>query len=114
MGKKRGYHRAVKFGRWYPLADAARLAPRSPGVFQIRVADGLVDYPRGKSAMVHYQAAEDVGAAAAAFAAAHPAAAWWCRHTIEPEALAPADAVALAARLTREFAVRFGREPSPP
>jgi hypothetical protein len=103
----------VKFGRWYPLADAARLAPGGPGVFQVRVAEGLVDYPRGKSAMVHYEAAEDVCAAAVAFAARHPEQPWWCRHTIEPETLAPADAAALADRLRRDFAVRFGREPSP-
>lgn len=108
------YDGRVKFGRWYPLADAARLAPRGPGVFQVRVAEGLVDYPRGKSAMVHYQAADDVRTAAAAFAAAHPDQLLWFRHTIEPEILAAADATALAARLVRDFAVRFGREPSLP
>ena len=104
----------MKFGRWYPLADAARLAPVGPGVFQVRVADGLVDYPRGKSAMVHYQGAEDVRAAAAAFAARHPGSPWWCRHIIEPEALGPAAAAELAERLLREFATRFGHPPAPP
>lgn len=106
----------MKFGRWYPLADAARLAPGGPGVFQVRFAEGLVDYPRGKSAMVHYQAARDVRAAAATFAADHPeaTAAWWCRHTIEPDAMAPDEALALADRLVRDFTVRFGRAPAPP
>jgi hypothetical protein len=104
----------VKFGRWYPLADAARLAPGAPGVFQVRVAEGLVEYPRGKSAMVHYEAAGDVRAAAAAFAARFAGEPWWCRHTIEPEALAPDDARALGERLVRDFAARFGREPAPP
>lgn len=104
----------MKFGRWYPLADASRLAPGGPGVFQIRVADGLLDYPRGKSAMVHYEAATDVRAAAAAFAARHLGAPWWCRHTIEPDGLAAADAAALAARLLREFTSRFGSAPTPP
>ncbi len=104
----------MKFGPWYPLADVARRAPDAPGVFQVRVAEGLVDYPRGKSAMIHYAAADDVRAAAAAFAARHPEAPWWCRHTIEPESLAPADAAALAARLLRDFTARFGVAPSIP
>ena len=104
----------MKFGSWYPLAEAAQLAPAAPGVFQVRVAEGLVEYPRGKSAMIHYGFAEDVRAAAAAFAAAHPGVAWWCRHTIEPEALAPEDAQALAAKLLRDFTVRFGTPPSLP
>jgi len=108
------YDGRVKFGRWYPLADAARLAPGGPGVFQVRVAEGLVDYPRGKSAMVHYEAAGDVRAAAAPFAAAHPGQPWWCRHTTEPEILAAPEAAALVARLVRDFEVRFGREPSLP
>jgi hypothetical protein len=104
----------VKFGSWYPLADAARHAPGAPGVFQVRLAEGLIDYPRGKSAMLHYAAADDVRAAAAAFAADHPQAPWWCRHTIEPEALAPGDATALVERLLRDFLVRFGRAPAVP
>jgi hypothetical protein len=104
----------MKFGAWYPLAEAARNAPAGPGVFQVRVAEGLVDYPRGKSAMIHYEAALDVRAAAADFASRHVGAPWWCRHTIEPEALAPADAEALAARLLRDFTTRFGRAPAIP
>lgn len=104
----------MRFGSWYPLSDAAQIAPAAPGVFQVRVAEGLVDYPRGKSAMIHYEAALDVRAAATRFAAAHPGAPWWCRHTIEPEALAPADAEALAAKLLREFTVRFGTAPAIP
>lgn len=104
----------MKFGSWYPLAEAALCAPAAPGVFQVRVAEGLVEYPRGKSAMIHYEAALDVRAAAANFAAAHPGAPWWCRHTIEPASLAPADADALAAKLLRDFAVRFGTPPAIP
>lgn len=104
----------MKFGRWYPLADAAQLAPGAPGVFQVRIAEGLIDYPRGKSAMIHYAAADDVRAAATAFAAAHPGAPWWCRHTVEPEALAATTAVALAERLVRDFTTRFGQAPAVP
>lgn len=104
----------MRFGSWYPLAEAARNAPEAPGVFQVRVAEGLVDYPRGKSAMIHYAAALDVRAAAADFAAHHPDAPWWCRHTIEPEALAADEAEALAARLLRDFTARFGCAPGIP
>ena len=35
-------------------------AGRREGVLQLRVAEGLLDYPRGKSAMVHYEHARDV------------------------------------------------------
>ncbi len=100
----------ASFGRWYPLADAAAHAPAEPGVLQLRVARGLVDYPRGKSAMVHYQAADDLRAAALALAAAHRARDWLCRHTDGPVA-DPAD---LHARLTRTFADRFGQPPTVP
>lgn len=104
----------MKFGSWYPLAEVARNAPAGPGVFQVRVAEGLVDYPRGRSAMIHYEAAVDVRAAAADFAAHHRGAPWWCRHTIEPETLVPDEAEALAARLLRDFTTRFGRRPTIP
>jgi hypothetical protein len=60
---------SVRFCPWYPLADAAQHAPAAEGVLQIRLAHGLVDYPRGKSAMVHYEHATDVRAAALAVAA---------------------------------------------
>lgn len=102
----------MEFGRWYPLGDAATHAPAGPGVLQVRVRTGLVDYPRGKSAMVHYAATDDVRATAQALAAAHPGADWLCRHLID---LAdPAAAPAIAARLIRDFAARFGRAPTPP
>lgn len=98
------------FGRWYPLAVAAEHAPARPGVLQLRVATGLVDYPRGKSAMVHYAAAADLRAAAVALAAAHADVDWWCRHTDGPVD----DPPALLATLLRLFTDRFGRPPTPP
>lgn len=102
----------MEFGRWYPLAAAADHAPAAPGVLQVRVRTGLIDYPRGKSAMVHYQAAADVRAAADAIAAANPAADWLCRHLLAPTD--PAAASALAAKLIRDFTARFGRAPGAP
>ena len=101
---------APSFGRWYPLRLAAAHAPTGPGVLQLRVAAGLCDYPRGKSAMVHYQAADDVRTAALALAAAHPDVDWLCRHT-EGEV---ADPAALVADLLRMFTARFGTAPTPP
>jgi hypothetical protein len=96
--------RLVQFGRWYPLADAGDHAPASPGVLQLRVPAGLVDYPRGKSAMVLYAHAQDVRAAALALAAKHPD--LWCRHLIEVD---PAvDFAAFCAKLRGEFERRFG------
>lgn len=102
----------MQFGRWYPLAAAADHAPAAPGVFQIRTRSGLLDYPRGKSAMVHYQAAADVRAAACALAQAHPAADWLCRHLEDLDDTASAPAV--AQKLIRDFAARFGTPPALP
>ncbi len=74
----------MNFGPWSPL-HAASLPP-GPGVLQVRREHGLVVYPRGKSAMVCYAAAEDLQAAARALAAAHPEAAWLVRCNREPVA----------------------------
>jgi hypothetical protein len=101
----------MRFGPWYPLGDARDLAPAAEGVLQLRLASGLLDYPRGKSAMVHYAHAADVRAAALAWAAEHGAEGIVCRHLIEDEGGAPA---ALYARLTEEFIRRFGGPPRRP
>jgi len=100
----------ASFGRWYPLRDAARHAPAVAGVLQLRVAHGtLVDYPRGKSAMVHYAAAPDLRAAATTLAAAHADVDWLCRHTEG----AVDDPAALVAALLERFTARFGEPPRP-
>jgi hypothetical protein len=101
----------MRFGPWYPLADARDLAPAAEGVLQLRLAAGLLDYPRGKSAMVHYAHAGDVRAAAAAWAASHGADGIVCRHLIEDGGAAPA---VLYARLLDEFVRRFGASPRRP
>jgi hypothetical protein len=97
----------MNFGPWSPL-HAAQL-PSGPGVLQVRREHGLVVYPRGKSAMVHYAAAEDLRAAAAALAAAHPDAAWLVRCNRAPVV----DPEAAATRLIAEFVERFGAPPRP-
>jgi hypothetical protein len=104
----------MRFGPWYPLVEADRHAPATGGVFQVRIPDGLLDYPSGKSAMVHYEAAADLRAAIAAFRAAHPGATWLCRHTIEMTAADVAAAPDFHARLLRDFTARFGAGPRLP
>jgi hypothetical protein len=79
---------------------------------QVRLASGLVDYPRGKSAMVHYEHAASVRAAALAFAARHRGQALLARHLVEVED----DGVHVAwatiyAKVHGEFARRFGASP---
>lgn len=121
------YHRAVRFCPWYPLRDAAAHAPPSPNVLQVRLARGLRDYPRGKSAMVHYQLADDARAAAASLAARWPEAELLCRHMIEDlengdgaagavggEIADPGPAFWAAScdKLTAEFLRRFGALPT--
>lgn len=101
----------MRFCPWYPLAEAARHAPSGRGVLQVR-APALRRYPTGLSAMIHYELADDVRAAATRYAAAHPGE-WLCRHTIE---MTDADRDALDgfhARLVREFRARFGDAPRP-
>ena len=61
----------VQFGSWIPLGELLGAAPPSfasalpheAGLFQLRVEEGLLSYPQGKSAMVAYGAGSDVGAA---------------------------------------------------
>jgi hypothetical protein len=109
----------VNFCPWYALADAGAHAPSTPGVFQVRIARGLLDYPRGKSAMIHYGLGQDVRAAAQAFAAAHPGVDWLCRHAEELTAreralgLEAAFEAAFEA-LVGSFVQRFGTPPRLP
>jgi hypothetical protein len=102
----------VRFGPWYPLGEATTHAPAAEGVLQLRLADGLLDYPRGKSAMVHYAHAPDVRAAALAFAAGYTGPALVCRHLdLEGEVV---DLATFHAKVLGEFVNRFGSRPSPP
>jgi hypothetical protein len=101
----------VRFCPWYPLAEAAAHAPAAEGVLQLRLAEGLIDYPSGKSAMVHYEHAPDVRAAATQLAQRYRDRALLCRHL----EIAPGEAVDLAAfhaKVRDEFVRRFGSPPS--
>ena len=99
----------MRFGPWYPLAEARDRTPAEEGILQIRLAAGLLDYPRGKSAMVHYACAGDVQAAAVEWAAAHGSEGLVCRHLIEIDP--GTDLVAFYAKLSDEFRRRFGASP---
>jgi hypothetical protein len=101
----------VRFCPWYPLAEAGAHAPDREGVLQVRLAEGLLDYPTGKSAMVHYEHASDVRARALALAAEHPAG-FVCRHVEEvPDDV---DLAAFHAKVREEFVRRFGSPPAFP
>jgi hypothetical protein len=100
---------AVNFCPWYPLRGAGAHAPAGPGVFQVRVARGLLAYPRGKSAMIHYGWGQDVRAAAEAFAAAYPGVDWLCRHAVGVDGVEAAFGV-----LVGMFVQRFGAAPRLP
>ena len=101
----------MRFCPWYPLADAAAHVPAGEGVLQVRLQAGLLDYPTGKSAMVHYAHTHDLRAAARALAAAHPQG-YLCRHLEEAD---PAvDLAAFHAKVREEFVRRFGAEPGFP
>jgi hypothetical protein len=102
----------MKFCPWYPLEAVAGHAPAGPGVFQVR-APALLAYPTGKTAMVHYEVADDVGAAAARYAGDHAGRGWLCRHTVEMSAADVDDVVPFYTRLVRDFRARFGCEPTP-
>ena len=101
----------MRFCPWYPLADAEVHAPAAEGVLQLRLADGLLDYPRGKSAMVHYEHAADVRASATALARQHRTPPLLCRH-LEIEAGESVDLAAFHAKVREEFVRRFGAVPS--
>ncbi len=96
------------FVHWYSLRDAGKHAPRGPGVFQIRIPHGLIDYPSGKSAMVHYSLAQDLHDEIARIAALHDELDFLCRHQSSPE---PA---VLLEFVQSQFLRRFGTVPTWP
>lgn len=103
----------MRFCPWYPLVDAATHAPGAEGVLQLRLVTGLLDYPTGKSAMVHYEHATNVRASATRLAAAHPQLALLCRH-LEIEGEERVDLAAFHAKVREEFVRRFGAPPMMP
>ena len=98
----------MRFGPWYGLSEAGDLAPEEEGVLQIRLASGLLEYPRGKSAMVAYRHARDLRVEARALGGALGGD-LLCRHLIEIDEAT--DLAAFCAKLRGDFVRRFGRAP---
>lgn len=94
----------MTFGRWQKLA--ATTVPRRRGVLQARVADGLVAYPTGKSAMVYYDADDDLSLALARLGAVVPPGADVLVRFGECS-----DPAAELGRLVDDFTRRFGAPP---
>jgi hypothetical protein len=96
------------FVHWYPLREAGEHAPAGRGVYQIRIPSGLLEYPSGKSAMVHYGSAENLREELAELALAHDQLDFLCRHQSSEQ-----PAVLLEFVLT-QFERRFGVAPNWP
>jgi hypothetical protein len=104
----------MRFGRWHRLEEAAAQAPAGPAVFQVKLASGLVSYPTGKSAMIHYGASPDPSRAVAEIAAAHPGREWMCRFSEDMSPREQADPGGIVAGLLESFRRRFGSPPRIP
>lgn len=96
------------FVHWYLLREAAEHAPQGAGVYQIRVPEGLLSYPSGKSAMVCYGEAADLRSTLAELATEHSELDFLCRHQRSDE---PA---VLLEFVLGQFERRFGAAPSWP
>lgn len=104
----------MRFGRWHRLDHAAAEAPAGPGVFQLKIAKGLIDYPTGKSAMIRYGAARDLRQAVADIARDNPGRDWLCRFSEDLSAREAADPDGIVAGLLAQFRRRFGALPGHP
>ncbi|MEZ4362218.1 MAG: hypothetical protein R3B48_18665 [Kofleriaceae bacterium] len=104
----------MRFCPWYALDEAPAQTPAAPNLLQVRVARGLVAYPRGQSAMIHYEHAADARARAIELGRRWPERELWCRHLIEIDDAEPAHLAELYAKLSSEFVRRFGCLPAAP
>ena len=97
------------FCPWYPLSDAALHAPRSPGVFQLRLPEGLLEYPLGKSAMVHYEGARCLFSSILQYLENNPNN-LLCRHLVID---GDSDPQGMYESVLERFTRRFGAAPNP-
>jgi hypothetical protein len=95
----------MRFSSWYDAEQIEQRAPAGPGVFQVRVAE-LIRYPTGRSAMIHYGAADQLRAAMLAWAQANGPADARYRHADDLGSRTPEQALEI---LNRRFNDRFGR-----
>lgn len=98
------------FCPWYPLAETHAYVPPAPGILQLRVRTGLLDYPRGKSAMILYQYCDDLQRKAADLTHSHQNHDWLCRHVSG----SADEMVALYELVLERFIGRFGTPPTLP
>jgi hypothetical protein len=96
------------FVHWYALRDASAHAPDGPGVFQIRVPEGLLTYPTGRSAMAYYALAHNLRDEIARIAADHDELDFLCRHQ------SSAEPAVLLEFVRSQFVRRFGTAPNWP
>jgi hypothetical protein len=99
----------MQFVHWYTLEEAEFHAPTREGVYQLRVAEGLIDYPTGKSAMIRYGAASNLKREVASLSARHQGENWLCRHAIDV-----GDPAEFLSTLLARFEKRFGCQPRLP
>ncbi len=50
----------MRFSDWLTFDKIAEQVPKEPGLFQIKIREGLLSYPRGKSAMFYYGYSADL------------------------------------------------------
>jgi hypothetical protein len=98
----------MRFSSWYPAPQIGERAPACAGVFQVRGPD-LLEYARGRSAMVHYEQAIDLRAAMIQWAANEGRDGWLYRHADDLGGRSPAQVLHT---LVDRFVSRFGQEPS--
>jgi hypothetical protein len=96
------------FVHWYALRDAGEHAPAGPGVLQIKIPAGLLTYPTGKSAMVHYASSQNLQEEVTRLAAEHAELDFLCRHQSSEQPAVLLDFV------QTQFLRRFGTAPSWP
>ena len=97
----------MRFSAWFPASEIEDTAPDGEGVYQVRTGE-VRDYPRGRSAMAHYEAAANLRAQMRRFADAHPESELLYRFADELGASTPEAALE---KLVRRFTERFGSAP---
>ena len=100
----------MRFSAWYEADEIERRAPAGSGVFQVR-APTLLDYPAGRSAMVHYGRGDELRSVMLAWAARHGRPGWRYRHAQELGSKTPEQVLT---QLERRFLARFGAPPTRP
>jgi hypothetical protein len=100
----------MRFSKWYPASEIDNASPHEAGVFQVRGAQ-LIEYPRGKSAMVFYGSGANLRADIGSWARERNQEGYLYRHSLELGSSSP---TTLLERLSLRFRDRFGADPGHP